>query len=271
MVDENGVAVAGARVELRPQAGGATVTASADPAGQFSFTLEKSGEYRIDAQRLGFFRFTSTTTFRDGDNDLTVTLNHLQEFAESVDVVYSPPAIELDQPVERKELNTVEILTVPYPAPHDLRNALPLFNGVVQDNAGRAHVNGGASEQTNYSLDGFNISDPVTGRFEARLNIDSVQSLDLQTSRFGATRAARRPARWTCEPRWATTGGASAAPISSPAFPPTRASTSISGRPGWRSPGPWHAAAPGSTTASTLSMTWIPSTASRPAATAPAA
>ena len=186
VVDENGVAVAGARVELRPQAGGSPVTASADPAGLFSFTLEKSGEYRIDCQRLGFFRFTSNTTFRDGANDLTVTLNHLQEFAESVDVVYSPPAIELDQPVERKELNTVEILTVPYPAPHDLRNALPLFNGVVQDTAGRAHVNGGASEQTNYSLDGFNISDPVTGRFEARLNIDSVQSLDLQTSRFGA-------------------------------------------------------------------------------------
>ena len=101
-------------------------------------------------------------------------------------MVYSPPAIDLAEPSEHKELNTVEILTVPYPAPQDLRNALPLFNGVVRDNSGLNHVNGGASEQTNYTLDGFNVSDPVTGRFDARLNIDSVQTLDLQTSRFGA-------------------------------------------------------------------------------------
>ncbi len=78
-------------------------------------------------------------------------------------MVYSPPAIDLEEPTEHKQLNTVEILTVPYPAPQDLRNALPLFQGVVQDNAGRVHVNGGASDQTNYTLDGFHFR-PGSGR-----------------------------------------------------------------------------------------------------------
>ncbi len=37
---------------------------------------------------------------------------------------------------------------MPYPAPQDLRNAFPLFNGVVQDNAGEVHVSGGDTDQT---------------------------------------------------------------------------------------------------------------------------
>ena len=35
---------------------------------------------------------------------------------------------------------------------------------------GKVHVNGGAGDQTSYTLDGFRISDPVTGRLEARMN-----------------------------------------------------------------------------------------------------
>src|ERR1035437_8397851 len=36
------------------------------------------------------------------------------------------------------------------------------------------------------ALGGFNISDPVTGRLEARLNIDTIQSMDLENSRYAA-------------------------------------------------------------------------------------
>ncbi|MFB3827735.1 MAG: carboxypeptidase regulatory-like domain-containing protein [Bryobacteraceae bacterium] len=185
VVDENGVAVSGARVEV--QSGSVSARAFSDKSGLFRLELQSAGEYRVSAQREGFFRLEKgAARLAEGENQLTVTLNHLQEFAETVDVVYSAPAIDLDEPVERRQVNTVEVLSVPYPAPHDFRNALPLFQGVVQDNLGRAHVNGGASEQTNYSLDGFNISDPVTGRLETRLNIDSVRALELETARFSA-------------------------------------------------------------------------------------
>src|ERR1019366_5664849 len=90
------------------------------------------------------------------------------------------------QTSERKELTNTEIEAVPYPAPQDFRNSLPMFNGVVQDNAGRVHFNGGDTNQANYTLDGFNISDPVTGRLEARVNIETIQSMDLENSRYAA-------------------------------------------------------------------------------------
>ncbi len=187
VVDENGAPIAGTRIEFRPADGGALTAVSSDRAGNFNLNLPASGEYAIKAERLGFYLYQNRAqTIADGASDVTIVLNHLQEFSERIDVTASPPAIDPAQPAERKELDNTEIQAIPYPAPQDYRNALPLMDGVVQDNAGRNHVNGGDTNQTNYTLDGFNMSEPVTGRLETRLNIDTIQSVDLASSRFSA-------------------------------------------------------------------------------------
>ena len=186
VVDETGAGVAGARIEIH-EPGAAAVAASSDPAGNYSLTLPHEGEYDIRAERLGFFVYRGAAQrFAAGPNQLTIVLNHLQEYSERVDVTYSPPAIDPQQASDRKELDNAEIQAVPFPAPQDYRNGLQLMNGVVLDNAGRPHVNGADVQQTGYTLDGFNIADPVTGRLEARLNIDTIQTIELQTSRFSA-------------------------------------------------------------------------------------
>jgi hypothetical protein len=182
-VDETGVAVPAARIELRSN--DHAWSAASDVAGNFTLQIPAAGAFQIRAERQGFFVYTgSFPQLAPGSHQLTITLNHLQEFAESIDVTYSPPAIDLQQTSDQKQLDNVEILTVPYPAPQDLRNSLPLMNGVVLDASGRLHFNGGAAEQTNYMLDGFHVSDPATGRLEARLNIESVRALDLESGRF---------------------------------------------------------------------------------------
>jgi len=105
---------------------------------------------------------------------------------QQVDVAYSPPEIDTQQPAQARRIENVEILEVPYPNTQDIRNAMPMFPGVVRDTAGRLHFNGGAADQTNYTLDGFNITDPVTGRFEANMNVESVRAMDLETAGFAA-------------------------------------------------------------------------------------
>src|SRR6185369_7892368 len=157
VVDETGAVIAGARVEVRHIEGGPPVVASSDQAGRFTVNLA-AGEYAIRVERLGFYLFQKQQTLSGDRTELTITLNHLQEFSDRIDVSYSPPAIDPQQPADRKELDHTEIQAVPYPAPQDYRNALPLIDGVVQDNLGRAHFNGGDQNQTNYTLDGFNIS-----------------------------------------------------------------------------------------------------------------
>jgi hypothetical protein len=188
VVDETGGGVSGARIEIRKVDESALVTAvSSDPAGNFSFNLPAAGAFDIRAERLGFFVFRSHgQKFDASGSQLTITLNHQQEFSERIDVSASPPAIDPQQPAEHKELDNAEILAVPYPAPQDYRNALQLFDGVVQDNSGRFHFNGAAADQANYTLDGFNIANPVTGQLDTRVNIDSIQSMTVQNSRFSA-------------------------------------------------------------------------------------
>jgi len=137
VVDENGGGVAGARVELRAESGGAAVAASTDPAGNFRVVLPAEGSYTIRAERLGYYVYQGQPrSFEAGSTELHITLNHLQEFSDRIDVTYSPPAIDPAQPAERKELTSTEIQTIPYPAPQDFRNALQLMDGVVTDNSG---------------------------------------------------------------------------------------------------------------------------------------
>jgi hypothetical protein len=187
-VDETGAAISGVRIEVRREDSGPLLAGgSSDQAGNFSLNLPERGAYDLRAERLGFYVFrTHGQQFETGTTQLTITLNHQQEFSERVDVTASPPAIDPQQPAERKELDNTEILTIPYPAPQDYRNALQLFDGVVQDNSGRYHFNGAATNQVDYTLNGFNISNPVTGQLDARVNIDSIQSMTVQNSRFSA-------------------------------------------------------------------------------------
>ena len=179
--------MAGARVELRTPDGRIAAVASSDLAGNLDLSLPSPGEYQIRAERQGFYLYQGKAeTFDVGTSQVTITLNHLQEFSERIDVTASAPAIDPQQPADHKELDNKEFETVPFPASEDYRSALPMIDGVVADNAGRPHFNGGSTSQTSYTLDGFNIADPVTGELDTRVNAETIQSMDLESSRFSA-------------------------------------------------------------------------------------
>ena len=118
VVDENGAAVSGAIVELRASAGVFFATVSSDPAGNFRTNLPAPGEYTIRAERVGFFLYAGRgQQFDAGGQQLTIRLNHLQEFADRIDVTYSAPAIDPQQTSERKELTNTD--------PPDARRRFP--------------------------------------------------------------------------------------------------------------------------------------------------
>ena len=125
VADENGLAVPFARIELRAAPPAAVIAAETDIAGAFTLKLPAPGLYRVHAERQGFFVFNGSSTLEDGVNELHLTLNHLQDFFQSVDVAYSAPAIDPEQPAEQKQLNSVEILNAPFPNSQDLRYAPP--------------------------------------------------------------------------------------------------------------------------------------------------
>jgi len=191
VIDENNAPVVGARVSLRSavwtDSQMSPLQTLSDPTGGFILALQNSGNYLVNVELEGYFRLQDQPlVLGEGDNQATLILNHQRQLVESVNVAYSPPAIDFEQTNPQKTLTGTEIVDIPYPTSHELRNTMRLIPGVVQDSRGGIHVDGGLEEQVFYTLDGFTINDPLTGRFESRLSVDSIRSLELNAGNLPA-------------------------------------------------------------------------------------
>lgn len=189
VVDENNAPVPGARVLVRPahaqpHEARRIVT---DPTGAFSLELARPGEYLVSAECEGFFRLAERLLrFDRSEEELVLVLNHQQEIFERLTVSYSPPAVDPERATPQQRITGAEIQAIPYPTTSNLRNVMRALPGVVQDNRGGIHLSGAPEEQTSYTLDGFQVNDPLTGRFETRLSVDSVRSLEVSTGALTA-------------------------------------------------------------------------------------
>ena len=63
---------------------------------------------------------------------------------------------------------------------------MPLIPGIVQDATGQIHLNGAPTRQILDQLDGFNITDPASGFFDARVPVDALRSVTVYGSRYPA-------------------------------------------------------------------------------------
>jgi hypothetical protein len=98
----------------------------------------------------------------------------------------SAPAIDPEKISDQRSLSGLDIVNIPYPITRDYRNVLPYIPGVVQDSNGQPHVAGGHTYQTLDTLDGFDITDPVSGTLQLRVSTDALRSIDVETSRYSA-------------------------------------------------------------------------------------
>ncbi len=59
-----------------------------------------------------------------------------------------------------------------------------LMPGVLQDRSGALHVNGSSENQVLYVLNGFNITDPISGQFTTLLAVEGIHSVELSSGRY---------------------------------------------------------------------------------------
>ena len=185
VLDENNAPVAGATVlfHLSTEPPGPAI--QTDPIGAFRLELTRPGAYYATVTHAGFFSLRERPAeLREGSNEMVFELAHVRNTSESVDVRASPNPIDIEQTDSQRTLGGPQIFEVPYPATHDLRNALPLIPGVVKGRAGDLHFDGSSENQVQYMLDGFNISDPLTGTFSTHLSVEAVRSLDVLGGRY---------------------------------------------------------------------------------------
>jgi hypothetical protein len=190
VTDETGVAVPDASVYLMPPAAHFEVRGKTDVVGRADLSTFVAGSYTLTVEKVGFFVQSIQIEIGGSKADsIEVTLPHEQEYRENVQVNYSPPAIDPAQTSSTEELTGSEIIELPYPTTRDVRNALPLLPGILPDNAraGQIHVAGAASNQALYTLDGFDVSQPVSGALDMRVSTDAVRSAQVFSSRYSVS------------------------------------------------------------------------------------
>jgi hypothetical protein len=186
VLDENGLTVPSARLTLSDQPNSFVQKAETDYAGRYRFSNLTPAVYSLRVEKEGFFVFNSNDVRVAETSNLEVTLNHTKEYVESVNVVYSPPAIDPQKTSASQALSSQDIINLPYTVGRDIRYALPMLPGVLQDGYGQLHVAGASTHQIFDQLDGFNISNPATGLFDLRVSVDALQSAEVQSGRYSA-------------------------------------------------------------------------------------
>jgi len=190
VVDENGAPLAHARISARragqtPQT--AVLSVETGPTGAFNLGLPEPGAYLVTVQRTGYFQLTERPIQADrSGHDVTLVLNPNTEIFQSVNVGESSSPVDPAQTDREQRLSGTEVNDIPYPATQSFKNSLRLIPGVVQDPAAGVHFHGGAEYQTQYTLDGFDITDPISGRFSTTLAVEGIRSVDLLTTRESA-------------------------------------------------------------------------------------
>lgn len=186
VIDENGVPVASAQVILVQTATQTVIKGETDLGGRREFINLTPGNYRLRVEKEGFYVLILNDVRVGETETVGATINHEQEVRETINVTSSPPAIDQTKTAAGDNLNSREIINIPYSTSRDFRNILRYFPGVVQDPTGQVHVNGSASNQILSQLDGFNISHPASGLLGIRLSPDALRSIEVQGSRYSA-------------------------------------------------------------------------------------
>jgi hypothetical protein len=181
--DENEVPVGQARITVTGAEALALRTVTA-PNGTFSLVLPGPGDYVVAVQREGYFELRNHPLHLDGDLDVTLVLSPLHEVLQSVDVNATSSQVALDQTAEQQNLSGTEVNNVPYVASHSLRNAMDLIPGVIQDAGGTLHFEGSSENQVYYTLNDFDIGDPITGHLNTRLAVEGIRDMEYQSARF---------------------------------------------------------------------------------------
>ena len=182
--DENNVVVPDCLVTLTDTETGEVLRVQTDAAGRGRFlNLHPEHRFTVQAERSNFYPITKSDLQLTGAETLELTVPHVQEMKETVNVTASVQGIDPAQTSDTKQLGTPEIVNIPYPTSRDIRNILPFFPQVVQDASGQVHVAGADTYETSDVLDGFEITSPVSGNLAMRFSADAVREVSVQSSR----------------------------------------------------------------------------------------
>jgi len=185
VVDENGVGIEDARVELSPSNGSTSLQCRSGPAGVCTLNISPATHYQVRIEKESYYS-SESDLYLDQSTTFEFALARQREVRETVNVTESPPAIDQEQVSAQQQISGVDIINLPYPTTRDYREALEYIPQVINDATLQPHITGAETYQSLILFDGFNVTQSANGQLLLRVSTDSFRSIRVQTSRISA-------------------------------------------------------------------------------------
>ena len=184
---KNPIAAVTVTIENRDDPG-ARASAQSDDRGAFRCNLDRAGSYLLKVVHPDFFPIEGKPIdFVPGANIVNIELVRSKDSGTTLDV-YAEEQLAAEVMALSQALEEAEIDSIPTTrsSKQRIQGVAAVLPGVLRDPTGDLHFHGSSGEETNWTLDGFSLSDPSSGRLEMGLGAETVRSMDLFAGRYSA-------------------------------------------------------------------------------------
>lgn len=155
-----------------------------DEAGEFIFKDLPAATYVLTVEAPGLSPVTREIHLEDGAN-LTVEIELTATVAESITVSDEEGLVSTAETTTSNIVRAPTLKNVPLRA-ENYQSALPLTPGVVRDTAGEDHIKGARAGQSAYTVNGADVTDPVTGKLAFNVPIEAAASVQIEENPYNA-------------------------------------------------------------------------------------
>jgi hypothetical protein len=184
VADENGAPVKDVGISIHSAAKpDFHVQTQTGPSGEFDAALPGPGDYLVDAERQGYYTVKDHPIHVESSEEVSLSISAVKEVFQSVDVNEQVSPVDIAQTSNQERLTGTEINNVLHSNSHSLRDSMKLMPGVLLDPGGGMHFNGSQENQVQYVLNGFNITDPISDRFDTLLAVEGIHEIAYSSGR----------------------------------------------------------------------------------------
>jgi hypothetical protein len=155
-----------------------------DEAGAFAFTDLPAATYLLTAEADGLPTVTREIDLSDGAN-LTVEIELTASLSESVTVRDEEGLLSTGETTTSNIVREQTLKDVPLRA-ENYQSALPMTPGVVRGTNGDDHVKGARDGQSAYTVNGADVTDPVTGKLAFDIPLEAAATVQIEENPYSA-------------------------------------------------------------------------------------
>ena len=161
-----------------------TFKATTDEAGNFIFTDLPEGTYLLTAEATGFSTFTKEIKLAAGAT-LNLDIVMTATVSESVTIRDEEGILSRGETTTANTVRSKTLADMPLRA-ENYQSAMLLTPGVVRDSDGGDHLKGARAGQSAYTVNGADVTDPVTGNLAFDIPLEAAASVQIEENPYSA-------------------------------------------------------------------------------------